>query len=53
MENEAIKRISPEKAMEIMEADGIVVTEEQAKIILDFMYEMAGKVVDQYLANPV
>ncbi len=51
MEGTEVKRISPEKAVEILKEDGIEVTVEQAKIILDFMYEMAEIVVDQYLDN--
>ena len=35
----------------ILRKDGITVTEEQAKIILDFLYEMATIVVDQYLSE--
>lgn len=52
MGNREMERIPPEKAVELLRKDGIEVTEEQAKIILDFLYEMAGIVVDQYLANP-
>ena len=53
MENVAMKRIPPEKAMELLRKDGIEVTEEQAKVILEFLYEMADIVVAQYLSNPV
>jgi len=52
MGNKEIGRIPPEKAVEILKEDGIEVTEEQAKIILNFLYEMADIVVDQYLAKP-
>lgn len=45
-------RIPLDKAVELLRKDGIEVTEEQAKIILDFLYEMAGIVVDQYLSKP-
>lgn len=48
-----IERILPEKAVELLRKDGIDVTEEQAKFILEFLYEMAGIVVDQYLSKPV
>jgi len=53
MGNCEIERIPPEKAVELLKKDGIEVTEEQAKVILIFLYEMAGIVVDQYLSKPV
>ena len=52
MENRDIGRIPTERAVELLRKDGIEVTEEQAKVILEFLYEMAGIVVDQYLAKP-
>ena len=52
MGNWEIERIPPNKAVEILRKDGIEVTEEQAKIILDFLYEIAGILVDQYMAKP-
>jgi len=52
MEGAEVKRISPEKAIELLREDDVEVTIEQAKIILEFMYEMAEIVVDQYLNNP-
>lgn len=39
--------------MELLRKDGIDVTEEQAKIVLEFLYEMAAIVVDQYLSKTV
>ena len=53
MGNLKLERIPPDKAMELLKKDGIEVTEEQAKVILIFLYEMAGIVVDQYLSKPV
>lgn len=47
-----VKRISPEKAIETLKEDGIEVTTSEAKVILDFLYEMAEIVVEQYLTNP-
>ena len=52
MGNKEIERIPPDKAVELLKEDGIEVTEEQAKIILIFLYEMADIVVDQYMAKP-
>jgi hypothetical protein len=53
MGNYEIERIPPDKAMELLRKDGIEVTEEQAKIVLEFLYEMAAIVVDQYLLKTV
>jgi len=53
MGNCEIERISPDKAVELLKKDGIEVTEEQAKVILNFLYEMASIVVDQYLSKQV
>lgn len=49
MRDEEIDRITPHKAMELLRKDGINVEVDQAKIILDFLYEMAEIVVDTYL----
>jgi len=43
------EKISPEKAIEILKKDGLEVTLEQAKIILEFLYQMAEITIDQYL----
>jgi hypothetical protein len=48
MESEVV-RISPEKAIEILKKDGLEVTLDEAKLILEFLYQMAEIVVDQYL----
>lgn len=48
-----VKRIAPEKAVEILKEDGIEVTVSEAKVILDFMYEMAEIVVELYLKKNV
>lgn len=53
MGNFELERIPPGKAVELLKKDGIEVTEDQAKVILNFLYEMAGIVVDQYLSKPV
>ncbi len=45
------ERISPEKAVEILKQDGLEVTLEHAKMILEFLYEMAEITVDQYLGK--
>ncbi|MDE1193139.1 MAG: hypothetical protein PW786_13500 [Arachidicoccus sp.] len=52
MENYEGRRITVKAAIELLKQDGYIVTEEQAKIILDFMYEMAEIAVEQYLSEP-
>lgn len=42
-------KITPEIAVEILKKDCIESTIEDAKFILDFFYQMAEIVVDQYL----
>ena len=49
MGEDTTDKISPQKAMELLRKDGINVDIEQAKIIMDFLYEMAEIVVDSYL----
>lgn len=44
-----VERISPEKAIDILKKDGLVVSLEEANIILEFLYQMAEIVVDQYM----
>ncbi len=51
-ENDGGSRISSERAVKLLKEDGIDVTIKQAKVILDFMYEMAEIVVDQFLDSP-
>ncbi len=43
------EKISPERAIEILKKDGLEVTMEQAKLIVEFLYQMAEIVIDQYL----
>jgi hypothetical protein len=45
------ERITPEKAIELLNDERIKVSREQAEIILEFFYEMAEIVVDQYLSD--
>ncbi len=46
------ERMPLEKAVELLKGDGIEVTGEQANVILEFLYEMAEIVADQYLYKP-
>lgn len=41
MQAEQQGRISPEKAVEILKANGKEISTEEAKMILDFLYKMA------------
>ncbi len=47
--NSERERITPEKAMEILNKDGLQVTLEQSKLVLEFLYQMADIVVEQYI----
>lgn len=49
MRNKENDRITPQRAMQLLKKDGIVVDVGQAKIILDFLCEIAEIVVDTYL----
>lgn len=49
MRDEENDRITPQRAMQLLKKDGIDVDVGQAKIILDFLYEMAEIVVDTHL----
>ena len=51
-ENDGGNRISPERAINLLKEDEIDVTIEQAKVIFDFMYEMAEIVVNQFFDSP-
>jgi len=51
MEDEVLIRITPDKAMELLQKDGIYVNMEEAQIILDFLYSMANIVVEQFVSN--
>lgn len=42
-------KITPLKAIEILAQEGVSISEDQATIILEFMYKMARIEVDQYL----
>lgn len=50
MEDEVLIRITPDKAIELLQKDGIYVNMEEAQIILDFLYSMANIVVEQYVS---
>ncbi len=52
MKSDQRHEISQEKAVKLLKEDGIEVTIEQAKVILDFMYGMAEIVVEQFLDRP-
>lgn len=51
MEDDVLIRITPDKAIELLQKDGIYVTMEEAQIILDFLYSMANIVVEQYVSS--
>jgi hypothetical protein len=43
------RSITPEKAVEILQGYGTIISLEEAKIILDFMYKIAKLSLDQYI----
>ena len=45
------RSITPEKAIEILREHGTIVTIEEAKLILYFMYKFAILAVDQIVKN--
>ncbi len=51
METSENDKITPERAIQILKKDGLEVTLEQAKLILEFLYQMADIVVEQHLKN--
>ena len=51
MEDDVLIRITPDKAIELLQKDGIYVTMEEAQIILDFLYSMANIVVEQFVSS--
>lgn len=51
MRNLEIDKITSYKAMELLGKDGIIVDQERAEIILNFLYEIAEIVVTTYLTN--
>lgn len=46
-----MEKVSPEKAVEILAAHGTIVTIDQGKLILEFMYAMANIAFTQYFDN--
>lgn len=46
------EKITPEKAVAILRKNGMEVTLEQAKLILDFLYKLADITVGQYMVMP-
>lgn len=46
-----MEKMTPERAMEILRKQGMEVSSEQARQILDFLYKLAGLAVAQYVTN--
>lgn len=51
MKEELKKKMTPQKAIDLLRQDGIEVDEQQATLLIDFMLEIAEIAVDQYLAS--
>jgi len=43
------RTVTPEKAVEILKKNGTIVTIDEAKLILDFMYKIGKLSVGQYV----
>lgn len=46
MEN--VRSVQPQNVVEILKKEGIIITHDQAKLILDFMYQLANIALDVY-----
>jgi hypothetical protein len=46
-----MEKMKPEEAMEMLREEGIIVTAEQARTLLEFLYLLASITVKQYLEN--
>jgi hypothetical protein len=44
-----LRKLSPEKAMEILCKHGTIVTKEQAELVIEFLYNLSEIAVAQYL----
>lgn len=51
MKEEMRKVITPQRAIELLRQDGIEVDEQNAALILDFLFEIAEIAVDQYFES--
>jgi hypothetical protein len=52
MENEAMKRISAERAMKILQEGGLDIDVEQTKEVLAFLYKLADVAIYQNFKMP-
>lgn len=43
--------ITIKQAQKLLKEDGILLDEDQTKLVIDFLYDMAEIAVDQYLEN--
>jgi hypothetical protein len=44
-----MRNVKPETVVEMLKEEGIIITIEQANLILDFMYQLAGVAVNNFL----
>ncbi|UUC45768.1 hypothetical protein [Flavobacterium cerinum] len=51
MKEEMRKEITPQRAIELLRQDGIEVDEQNAALILEFLFEIAEIAVDQYFES--
>jgi hypothetical protein len=43
------RRVTPQQAVKILKEHGTIVTLEEAKLILDFLYKFGKLAIDQYV----
>ncbi len=49
MENCAVRKITPEKVVQILKKHGTIITHQEAKLMLDFLYKFATLTLDHVL----
>lgn len=48
---DSLKHITPRKAAELLKQDGIIVSEEEAGKIAEFLYFVGDEIINQYIAS--
>ncbi len=51
MPDKQIKKIPLDDVMEFLRQEGLDVTKEEAELIMEFLYRLAGLVLEEYFVN--
>lgn len=51
MPDKQIKKIPLDDVMEFLRQEGLEVTREEAELIMEFLYKLAGMVLEEYFVN--